>query len=129
MEEYLDEIFPNWEIFNFTYDWKTINNREFISGKLTLRVQDEDKLFRDVIGSCTFLVRGNEDNQDYVATLQSFCVANAAKRLGRRFGRGLNNRLAMGENSPTETAIAPVELADEKTSQNYINNLPSFKTK
>ncbi len=56
-----------------------------------------------------------DTNQDYSATALSFCIANAAKKLGNRFGRSLNGRLTKGDVLPViQTEKVPVDVERER---------------
>lgn len=64
------------------------NGFSFTSGSLVLYVNYNGKR-RFFVGSATIHLMGN-NNPHYEATLQSECIKNAAKNLGRRFGMYLN---------------------------------------
>lgn len=78
-------------------DWSTsdlkanvyeANGYSFMSGSLVLYVNYNGKR-RFFVGSATIQLTSN-NNLHYEATLQSECIKNAAKNLGRRFGMYLN---------------------------------------
>lgn len=78
-------------------DWNTsdlkareyeISDYKFISGSLILYVNYGEKR-RFFVGSATIQITGS-NNAHHEATLQSECIKNAAKNLGRRFGMYLN---------------------------------------
>lgn len=75
---------------------------------------------REMCGAVTFPISSQDTNMDYSGTALSFCIANAAKKFGIRFGRGLNGRLDKGE-----TAVEIVQVKgdfdkpDEKTDKEF----------
>lgn len=64
---------------------------------------------RRLTGACNFGVTDYAPNADFVATAKSECIKNAAKELGRKFGRGLNEGLGDVQRSeaPAEPAKKP----------------------
>lgn len=117
VEEYLDELFSNWSLYNFQHEWRDIHNGKLLlSGKIDLAVAVGQQAghTKNSIGSCSLIITGNEDNTDYLATLQSYCISNAAKRMGKRFGRALNNRLKDGDMADISGSTPAPSLTEEE---------------
>lgn len=104
VEKYLDEVDSAWSTRDFSYSFAM----GAYSGSIQLTINGKDKDGKDVvktaIGAFTLPVTSTDDNSNYVATLKSYCISNAAKSMGRRFGRHLNGRMQGSE----ETSIVSV---------------------
>lgn len=70
-------------------------------------------------GAVTWQISSNDDNMDYSATALSFCIANAAKKKGIRFGRALNGRMDKGETSIPGTQAKVNVDADKKADAEF----------
>jgi hypothetical protein len=74
----------------------TIGDKTFCSGSLNLQLDYYDSCVTNVlharthVGAASFDVSRYLPNEHFAATLRSLCVANAAKKIGKRFGKGLN---------------------------------------
>lgn len=95
IENYLDEI-GDWETENFKFNIYKTSNLYIASGSVEL-ILYYDGTIRTMVGACSLPISIKDDNLDYEATILSFCIANAAKKLGKKFGRHLNGRLDEGE--------------------------------
>lgn len=93
IEQELDEYTGNdWGTSDFKFQMIKNGSYWFADASVTLIV-----LGRSMAGAVTFPISSRDDNMDYSGTALSFCIANAAKKFGIRFGRGLNGRLSKGE--------------------------------
>lgn len=123
VETYLDEL-DSWSTNSFTY---TKDSETSYSGSICLYVTHE-KECRNSVGSCTYHVDPTNLNINHVATLESYCIANAAKRMGKRFGRHLNNRMLGSEesgNTIPEIQVDKPEESSDLTSYTKNLNLPN----
>jgi len=115
IETNLDE-FDEWKTEEFQFRTFSINNNYFASGSLQLICRCGASTWTRT-GSATFRIKSTDDNQHYEPTVQSYCIANGAKRLGVRFGRHFNNRMSVSEEGillPPSVNIAG-EVEPEKT--------------
>lgn len=101
VENLLDEFTNNdWGTANFRYYFHPYSTTVLISGSLELSVtyyichKDGREIHgcRTLIGAVTFTDDTHGSNLNFAATAKSECIKNAAKQLGRRFGRYLNDR-------------------------------------
>lgn len=127
VEQNLDE-FDEWGTEDFVAYMQKVERKWMASGSVKLYiVQDGKKVTRH--GAASFVIHGNTDNEDFEATLLSFCITNAAKKLGKRFGRHLNGRLEKGEPAPTIDLKAQrlldeaIDRVNEAGSEDEIKNL------
>lgn len=104
IETALDE-FDNWDVYDFRHVVVKATNFWFYDASAILEVTHGGITIKKT-GAVTFQISSQDDNMDYAATALSFCVANAAKKLGKKFGRHLNGRLKKGE---TGVAVIKVE--------------------
>lgn len=91
-----------WGTSNFSHFFTMINNNEAISASISLIVYDSvHDCTRQLVGACTYsldFIRNIDSvaastgnfNEHYAATAKSLCIVNAAKHLGRTFGKYLN---------------------------------------
>lgn len=86
----------------------------FITGSLVLYVNYAGKR-RFFVGSATIHLTGNS-NLHYEATLQSECIKNAAKNLGRRFGMYLNDTFEdyIGQNETKFTKVKATAIEEKQ---------------
>ncbi len=63
---------------------------------------------RRITGASNFAVTDYAPNTDFVATAKSECIKNAAKELGRKFGRGLNEDMVREEPARETPATRPI---------------------
>lgn len=99
IEQNLDE-FDNWWTTDFSYVMMKVDRSWVASGTVCLHVK-HGELVISRHGASTFTISSKSDNEDFEATALSLSIANAAKKLGKRFGRHLNGRLDIGEKTPT----------------------------
>lgn len=128
VENYLDEL-GFWSANNFKFNIYKLSNIWLASGSIELSI-DSDQIKRTIVGACTIPISTNDSNMDYEATVLSFCISNAAKKLGKKFGRHLNGRLEIGEagvliSSPK--AIVEQDIEIKKEYEEVENMLKSFK--
>lgn len=98
IEQNLDE-FDNWGTTDFSFLLTRVDKNWVASGSVSLNVEFEGKIISRH-GAVTFPVQTKSTNDDYESTALSLAIANAAKKLGKRFGRHLNGRLEKGEALP-----------------------------
>lgn len=116
IEQDLDEFSGNeWGTSGFKFQMIRNGNYWFADASVVLNVKG-----REMVGAVTFPISSRDDNMDYSGTALSFCIANAAKKLGIKFGRGLNGRLSKGETGvPIVQVKEDIDHADEKTDQEF----------
>jgi hypothetical protein len=96
VEKLLDDMTDRtWSTRNFSY----IVTGDFISGHLEL-VIEVPGFKKSVVGGITFHPSEYPNNIDFVGVCLSECTKNAAKKLGNRFGRALNNRMESKNKQP-----------------------------
>lgn len=95
IENTLDE-FDSWDVYGFTGTLDKASNYWFYDASATLEVKFNQVSIKKT-GAVTFQISSRDKNMDFAATALSFCIANAAKKLGKKFGRHLNGRLDKGE--------------------------------
>jgi len=91
----LDE-FDLWDAYNFKGTIIKASNYWFYDASVVLEVFHNGVSIKKT-GAVTFTIISQDTNMDFAATGLSFCIANAAKKLGKKFGRHLNGRLDKGE--------------------------------
>lgn len=96
IEEKLDK-FHTWSTSNFKFTIYKAGNTWIASGSVELDVEHPSRGLITRVGAVSFQISSHDDNQDFEGTALSFCIANAAKKLGKTFGRHLNGRLDTGE--------------------------------
>jgi hypothetical protein len=98
VEKMLDEKFI-WQTFDFKFQIYKTGTYWFASGSVGLSVREygATAYMRDLIGAATIIISSKDDNMHYESTILSLATANAAQKLGKRFGRELNNRMEVGE--------------------------------
>ena len=89
-----------WSTEHFVYQLYTdkFGNRCIAASLELVILWKEDNHFaseRRLIGCCNFIIGSYAPNGHFVATAKSECVKNAASDLGKRFGRGLNQEIAL----------------------------------
>lgn len=114
IENKLDK-FDSWGTSNFKFQIFKTSNYWFASGSVELLVVNNKKS-KTINGAVTYSIGRRDSNMDYEATVLSFCIANAAKKLGKQFGRHLNGRLEKGE---TAFPIILVDKRDTATDPDY----------
>lgn len=102
LDEYTD---CDWGTENYQFKILRAGNHWMADASITLLVGGARKM----TGAVTFPISSKDTNVDYSSTALSFCIANACKKLGIRFGRGLNGRLEKGE---TSVPIVQIEKDD-----------------
>lgn len=98
IEQNLDE-FDDWGTYNWQYTAQRIDKGWVASGSIQLYVKIGEKIILRH-GSTSFPIGSKLNNNDFEATAMSLAISNAAKKLGKRFGRHLNGRLDKGETIP-----------------------------
>lgn len=118
VEQNLDEL-DSWDTEAFSFMMIRADKGWVASGSIKLIVRHGDVTITRH-GAATFPIQTKSVNDDYEATALSHAISNAAKKLGKRFGRHLNGRLDIGEALPTidfeaqrklDAAIDEVNLA------------------
>jgi hypothetical protein len=118
VEEMLDELTGgNWNIEDFFFEITRHNTAWIANGRGTL-VVFYDGICRRVSGAKSFKVGGADENDDYAGSALSFVILSASTKLGKKFGRGLNERLVLPENRTAVPVIQPT--ADEVPAYNDI---------
>lgn len=107
IEPLLDELTDgDWSTSNFKYSTQVYGTTLLISASVELSVRYKiktgepgfgvwDTVRRRISGAVTFTDATHGSNLNFAATALSECIKNAAKKLGPRFGRNLNDRGAM----------------------------------
>jgi hypothetical protein len=116
-ERTLDEKF-DWDTVEQKFHIHKTSNYWFASGSVLLHVRANAEAQaehnanvgyeRMISGAATIRISSKDDNMHYESTVLSLAINNAATRLGRRFGRHLNDRMVTGETSFVEKEDAPV---------------------
>lgn len=130
LEQVLD-TFDRWGTSNFKFALLKTGGTIFASASISLDVWFDNQE-RHHTGASTFQILQNDVNTDYEATALSLALANAAKKLGKRFGRGLNNRLLTGETALPIKQVQETHTPDQKEEQEFKEleqALKKFKTK
>jgi len=136
VEQYLD-VFDSWGTSGFKFVIYKASTHWFASGSVKLKVKykiqpDGKEVKRVMTGAMTLSISSADDNMDYEGTLLSYCISNAAKKLGKRFGRHLNGRLDIGETGLPVVQVKEDLEPDEETEKEYKEvekKLKSIKTK
>jgi hypothetical protein len=117
IENDLDEYTGcNWGTSDFLFQIVKTGSYWFADASVMLETPGRPPM----IGAVTFPINNRDDNMDYSGTALSFCIANAAKKLGIRFGRALNGRLDKGETSvPIVQIKSDFDAPDEKTDTEF----------
>jgi hypothetical protein len=118
------------DVRDFDCEWSTTNfratafksvNTTFVSGSIELLItmfkEHGEVRIISRVGAATLPIYTKDDNQDYEGTILSLALSNAAKKLGRRFGRHLNGRMEAGETAiqiDREPNEAVTNRADER---------------
>lgn len=115
IEQELDEYSGNdWGTYDFKFQMLKNGSYWFADASVILNVGG-----RAMVGAVTFPISSRDENMDYSGTALSFCIANAAKKLGIRFGRGLNGRLDKGETAVPIKQLKSEFEANEKADQEF----------
>lgn len=114
IEMLLDNFDVGWDTTDFKFNIYKTGHLWMASGSLVLQVQYFSDNFSTIsrhsrVGACSMQISSKDDNVDYEGTILSFCLANAAKKLGKRFGRHLNGRLDKGE-----TALPIIQVGADR---------------
>lgn len=105
IEQDLDEFTSqNWGTSNYKFQMLKNGSYWFADASVSLDIPGRPSM----IGAVTFPISSRDSNMDYSGTALSFCIANAAKKMGIRFGRALNGRLDKGE-----TAVPIVQVKED----------------
>ncbi len=107
VEELLDELTDKcWGTVNYhqsLYMDEEQRQCVYASIELELTIQDEDREINKVlVGSFNCRLDQYSPNPYWSGSVKSECVKNAAKDLGRRFGRYLNENFVPASNIPEE---------------------------
>lgn len=135
IEQYLDFLCDyNWSTKKFIHSYTVINNLPSISASIELELSYTlgsssplSYIRRTLVGAVTYPlqffkdINNNSDsdslgNQHYAASAKSLCIVNAAKSIGKRFGRDLNvltNALVPGAGITIADDIIDYRLQDE----------------
>jgi hypothetical protein len=111
------EDFDKWEDVNFNYSITLRGHETIVSGKLDLILHYTHNEFANhtevyrFTGCATFAV---ESNQNWLPILNSECIKNAVKKLGKKYGMLLNQDLQEAE----EMDNAPKPKKDKPKSDN-----------
>jgi hypothetical protein len=111
------EDFDKWEDVNFNYSITLRGHETIVSGKLDLILHYTHNEFTNhtevyrFTGCATFAV---ESNQNWLPILNSECIKNAVKKLGKKYGMLLNQDLQEAE----EMDNAPKPKKDKAKSDN-----------
>ena len=131
LDELCNEIGGTW-CASGTYERENRIEGDFkqISGELLLEIAyyDNNKNIVRVSrpGSSTIILSTKEPTPHYAATLKSEAIKNAAKTLGRRFGRFLNDKESLSEGqiiNAVKKEIPPISEEDKKKITGHIKNI------
>lgn len=127
VENKLDEVYGagGWGVSDFKLDMSSDRNGNIMLVHGHALVMFKDEL--PMIGAHSLTVNPLDANTNYAATVLSYCIANAAKKKGIVFGRGLNGRLEVGE---TASVLPVIQLRNSAQSSDEIDRLfEDVKTK
>lgn len=100
IEDKLDKLCSNWSTVNFRYQYLILNGNEAISASIELKLPGVET--RTLTGAVTYSLdflknmdkmiygEARNTNEHYTATAKSLAIVNAAKPIGRQFGKYLN---------------------------------------
>jgi len=114
VEQTLDEICPDWSIFDPTFNIDQIGEGYLATATVMLDLKYGDTRF-GTVGAHSMYIFPRDLNTNYAATCLSYAIANAAKRRGIIFGRDLNGRLEVGE-----TGLPVIQLDTSKKTDEEI---------
>lgn len=127
VEQELDILFPDWSTGDFKFQIIEAGKMWIADASCMLYVGN-----RHMQGAVSFPISSKDENLDFSATALSFCIANAAKRLGIRLGRGLNGRIDAGETAlpiiQKKEALIP-DASEEAAWKVVKDNLTSYEWK
>lgn len=120
IENKLDEMFDYW-------DWKftnVIENKNTISGigELDCSVNDVYSIVRT--GTAT--IQGTLNKEHTLPLLEAMCILNAAKKLGKWFGRDLNREI---DDKPLPTIRKGGDITDTEDDESIANFFNETKRK
>lgn len=116
IEEDLDTYSEgNWGTSDFKFQMLKNGSYWFADASVVLHVSGRPPM----VGAVTFPISSKDNNMDYSGTALSFCIANAAKKMGIKFGRALNGRLDKGETGVPITQDNSDFEPDEKLDQEF----------
>lgn len=113
IKEMLWEDFERWGDKNFWYTITLRGHETIVSGRLDLEVIYEGVVYT-FSGSATFSA---ESNQNWLPILNSECIKNAVKKIGRKYGMYLNQDLQESEelnNAPKPKPDTPEKKQSKK---------------
>lgn len=133
IEEKLD-TFDVWTTSNENFEIVRASNFYIATGSVELTVsyiKGKDRLTITRVGACSMVVSSRDSNTDFEGTVLSYCLSNAAKKLGKQFGRHLNGRLDKGETSglPTIQYQTGKDDKDDKEWEDFKVQLQNFPNK
>lgn len=113
IKEMLWDDFDRWGDKNFVYTITLRGHETIVSGRVDLEVVHEGVVYT-FSGSATFLA---ESNQNWMPILNSECIKNAVKKIGRKYGMYLNQELQDSEeieNAPKPKTNTPQKKQSTK---------------
>ena len=117
VEQLLDDMTgKDWGTSNFKCTISETFEHTLVHASVELTFANDLGAYRVMAGSKTFNINDYPDNQDWAAIALSECIKNAAKKLGRRFGRELNGRV----DKPVIKKEGVLPKPDEKIMQKYL---------
>lgn len=131
VERYLDDLIKctpaeRWHTSDLKVDTLPGKQSIVFSGTIVLTIILEKNVIKRS-GAFTMFATGNDKNKDYYPTILSGCIKNAAKSLGRRFGRYLNEEEVKDEDDAVpEQKFKGIKMADSSLgnlSENLKNTL------
>jgi hypothetical protein len=96
VEEYLDEVDPAWSTDNWKFNILSAGARYFVDASIRLSLHLKG-MHKTSIGTYSGFFTGKEKITNYAATAETMCIKNAASRIGKLFGRKLNERTDLEE--------------------------------
>lgn len=113
IEQTLDEL-EEWSVFDFKHVIIKAGGHWISDASVQLTIRNGSTVLNRS-GAVSFPVSSQDTNMDFAATALSFCIANAAKKLGKKFGRHLNGRLNRGETGVKVATIQINSTASQET--------------
>lgn len=120
VEQALDE-FEEWGTEDWKFTMQRVDKNWVASGSVMLYIKDGARIITKH-GATSFPIGSKLSNDDFEGTALSLAIANAAKKLGKRFGRHLNGRLDKGETIPI------LDLAEQRKLDAAIDELNEVDT-
>lgn len=90
IKELLGMEFESYKTKKFHFEYLQHGHECILSGSIVLVVVDAECGKHSFTGGANFNIKNYKSNQHFIATLESECIKNAAKKIGEFFGMSLN---------------------------------------